>query len=59
LEADAHRIVKFYKQNDGDLSYIDQISFPDVRDAERMFVDYNSAKIYLASDTKVYLIPMD
>ena len=59
LEADANRIVKFYKQNDGDLSYIDQISFPDVRDAERMFVDYNAAKIYLASDTKVYLISMD
>jgi len=59
LESDNHRIVRFYKQNDGDLSYIDQLSFPDVRNAERMFVDYNSGKIYLASEKKVYLIPLN
>jgi len=58
LEGQSHRIIRFYKQNDGDLSYIDQLSFPDVRDAERMYVDYNSGKIYLASSSKVYLLPL-
>ena len=59
LESKANRIVRFYKQNDGDLDYIDQISFPDVRDAKHMFIDYNASKIYLANDKKVYLLNVD
>jgi len=59
LESKANRIVRFYKQNDGDLDYVDQISFPDVRDANQMFVDYNASKIYIANDKKVYLINVD
>lgn len=59
LESKGNRIVRFYKQNDGDLDYVDQISFPDVRDAQYMYVDYNSSKIYLANDKKVYLLNVD
>jgi hypothetical protein len=59
LESKGNRIVRFYKQNDGDLDYVDQISFPDVRDAKYMYVDYNSSKIYLANDKKVYLLNVD
>jgi hypothetical protein len=55
LESEKNRLVKFFKQNDGDLDYVSQYSFPDLN-ITKVFVDFNSSDVFLGSKDKIYKI---